>query len=76
MSSAQVLQALKERRDAVRIGPVVAGATGKSVLYQMLATPSAHCVALCDIQIDVAVARAEERGVTHEVVETASMLGL
>lgn len=74
MSSADVLSALKARKDAVRVGLVGAGAMGKGILYQTLLTPNVTCVALCDIKVDQAVACARELRIDHQIVDSASAM--
>jgi predicted homoserine dehydrogenase-like protein len=74
MASADTLAALRARRNPVRLGLVGAGAMGKGILYQTLATPGVRCVALCDLDLGVATRCAEALGIPYEVVENASTM--
>jgi predicted homoserine dehydrogenase-like protein len=65
---------LKRRDEDINVAIAGAGAMGKGLLYQCLATPGFECVALADIDLEHAVQSAEAFDVPYRIVDSAQAM--
>lgn len=67
-------QFLKSRPTPIRLGVTGIGAIGKGLVLQAGITPGMECVAVCDLNVDRAIAWARHLGRAYSVVQTSDDL--